>query len=704
MGFDLSLMQPVLKSVFGFDDFRELQKPIVESVMNNNDTLAILKTSGGKSLCFQMPAIYRGGTTLVVSPLISLMKDQVDALVAKGVSAAYVNSSISFEETTARYDALSKGKYSLFYVSPERFKDQAFVNALVRSPVSMFTIDESHCASQWGHDFRPSYANLGNALDAVEGYLRRKVQRVALTATANTKVQADIVKMLGLRTPDLHIQDFDRENLSYAVVMAKKSDRTPEILQALQEHRSDGCTIIYCVTVKEVEKLHQKLSNSGVDCNRYHGRLETEEKNEIQDLFLAGEIKCLIATSAFGMGVDKSDVRLVIHAQMPGSLEAWYQEAGRAGRDGLPAKAILFYHDADKSIHRFFIGQGAPEACKIAPIKDMIRKILFLGPSSLDARLIAMHCTQQLAVIHTVMPDSGIRLVELTRNDVIATITLLKNQGEIEEREGLFALGNWQESNEYIWVDEVKRHNWLKFNAMCSWCETNLCRRWQILRYFDERKPHYYCGNCDNCERRAMAVVQTNLVEKAVRPSTLMAMASALDSISKAHQARWIHILLGTMEVKLLTDAETEVSGRFQWHAVGDLKRWERSLIENGIVDESHKLSEKGVDWINGRVDVPVVKPQSQTSGSKSTAIVPAPLVELRVKILRAWRKSTAYRADLSEMQIMTEPQMHKIAGLELITPETIAKAGFTEKWLANHSSNILKSFEKAERLNDCVH
>lgn len=704
MGFDLSLMKPVLKSVFGFDDFRELQKPIVESVMDDNDTLAILKTSGGKSLCFQMPAIYRGGTTLVVSPLISLMKDQVDALVAKGVSAAYVNSSLSFEETVARYDALAKGKYALFYVSPERFKDQGFVNALVRSPVSMFTIDESHCASQWGHDFRPSYANLGNALDAVEGYLRRRVQRVALTATANSKVQADIVKMLGLRSPDLHVQDFDRENLSYAVVMAKKSDRTPEILQALQEHRSDGCTIIYCVTVKEVEKLYQRLTNAGIDCNRYHGRLETEEKNEIQDQFLSGEIKCLIATSAFGMGVDKSDVRLVIHAQMPGSLEAWYQEAGRAGRDGLPAKAILFYHDADKSIHRFFIGQAAPESYKITPIKDMIRKILFLGPSALDARLIAMHCTQQLAVIHTVMPDSGIRLVELTRNDVIATITLLKNQGEIEERDGLYALGNWQESNEYFWVDEVKRHNWLKFNAMCSWCETNLCRRWQILRYFDERKPHYYCGNCDNCERRAMSVMQTNnIVEKAVRPSTLIAMANALDSISEAHQARWMHILLGTMEVKLLTDAETEVSGRFQWHAVGDLKRWERSLIENGVLDECHKLTDKGVEWVEGRIDVPVAKTPAPAPGSKPAVIVPPPVIEGRVKILRAWRKSTAFRADVSEMQIMTEPQIHKIAGLESITAEAMAQVGFTEKWLANHAKTILKTFEKHERQNDCV-
>ena len=704
MGFDLSLMKPVMKSVFGFDDFRELQKPIVESVMNDNDTLAILKTSGGKSLCYQMPAIFRGGTTLVVSPLISLMKDQVDALIAKGVPAAYVTSGLSLEETRARYDGLGKGEYNLFYVSPERFKDQNFLQALVRSPVSLFAIDEAHCASQWGHNFRPSYANLGNTLDTLEGHLRRKVQRVAFTATANARAQQDIVDMLKLRSPDVHIQDFDRENLSYAVVMAKKSDRTPEIIQALQEHRSDGCTIIYCVTVKEVEKLYQKLNNAGVDCNRYHGRLETEEKNEIQDQFLAGEIKVLIATSAFGMGVDKSDVRLVIHAQMPGSLEAWYQEAGRAGRDGLPAKAILFYHDADKSIHRFFIGQGAPEGYKIAPIKDMIRKILFLGPSSLDARLIAMHCTQQLAVIHTVMPDSGIRLVELTRNDVIATITLLKNQGEIEERDGLFALGNWQESNEYIWVDEVKRHNWLKFNAMCSWCETNLCRRWQILRYFDERKPHYYCGNCDNCERRAMSVVQTNnMVEKAVRPSTLIAMASALDSISEAHQPRWMHILLGTMEVKLLTDAETEVSGRFQWHAVGDLKRWERSLIDNGVLDESHKLTDKGVEWVEGRIDVPVAKPPAPAPGAKPAVIVPPPVIEGRVKILRAWRKSTAFRADVSEMQIMTEPQIHKIASLESVTAEAMAQSGFTEKWLANHAKTILKTFEKHERQNDCV-
>lgn len=695
MDFDISLMRGVLKSTYGFDDFRDLQKPIVQSVMNEHDTLAILKTSGGKSLCYQMPAIYRGGTTLVISPLISLMKDQVDALVSKGVPAAYVNSSLALEEVQQRYTTLGKGGYSLFYVSPERFLDQAFLQALARSPLNMIAIDEAHCASQWGHDFRPAYARLGDYLDTLEGHLKRKVQRVALTATANTRVQADIVKMLRLRSPDLHVQDFDRENLSYAVVMSKKSDRSLEILQTLEEHQGD-CVIIYCVTVKEVERLYERLKGAGVECNRYHGRLDTEEKNQIQEDFINGGIKCLIATSAFGMGVDKADVRLVIHAQMPGSLEAWYQEAGRAGRDGLPAKAMLFYHDADKNIHRFFIGQASPESHRVAPIKEMLGRILQQGPTSLDSRQIAMNCTQQLSVLNAALPEMGIRVMEITRNDVLATITLLKNQGEIEERDGLYALGNWQDSAEYVWVDEVKRHNWLKFNAMCSWCETNLCRRWQILRYFDERKPHYHCGNCDNCQREALSVLQINAQEKAVRASTLIALANALNVISGQHQKQWEHIVLGTLPVTELTEDETQISGRFAWHAVGDLRRWVKSLAENEIIDNERKLTAKGIEWVEGRLEIPIS--QKPKPVEASTPLLPLQVVENRVRLIRRWRKSVAYQEDTLEINLLTEAQIQKIAQLTTLSHDTLSGAGMSKTWLDKHAKNILGIIEKDEK------
>ena len=699
MDFDISLMRDVLKSTFGFDDFRDLQKPIVQSVMNKRDTLAILKTSGGKSLTYQMPAVYRGGTTLVVSPLISLMKDQVDALVGKGVAAAYVNSSLALEDVQQRYSTLSKGGYAMFYVSPERFQDQAFLQALARSPLNMIAIDEAHCASQWGHDFRPAYSRLGEYLDNLEVHLRRPVQRVALTATANSRVQHDIVTMLKLRTPDVHIQDFDRENLTYAVIMAKKSDRSVEILQTLEEHQGD-CSIIYCVTVKEVERLYERLKAAGVDVNRYHGRLETEEKNQIQEEFINGNIKCLIATSAFGMGVDKADVRLVIHAQMPGSLEAWYQEAGRAGRDGKPAKAILFYHDADKNIHRFFIGQASPESYRVEPIKEAIGRILQYGPNSLDSRQIAMNITGQLNVLNSALPEMGVRVMEITRNDVLATITLLKNQGEIEERDGLYAVGNWQESAEYVWVDEVKRHNWLKYNAMCSWCETNLCRRWQILRYFDERKPHYHCGNCDNCQREALSAMQVNTVEKAVRPSTLIALANALNVMSDKHHKQWEHIVLGTLPVSELTEAETQISGRFAWHALGDLRRWVKNLIDNEVIDDQRKLTAKGLEWVEGRLEIPIgQKPQRQDT--PATPVLPMQVIDNRVKVIRRWRKSVAYQEEVPEINLLNEAQIQKIAHLETLNLDALKGAGFLQTWVDQHAKTILTAIEKQERTTE---
>lgn len=696
MSFDLTLMEDKLKSVYGFADFRELQKPIVGSIMDGKPTLAILKTSGGKSLCYQMPAIYRGGTTLVISPLISLMKDQVDGLNAKNIPASFVNSSLSPEEMRERYLKLGRGQYSLFYASPERFQDENFVHALLRSPLNMVAIDEAHCASQWGHDFRPNYAKLGENLDFIETKIGRPIQRVAFTATATARVQEDIIRMLRLKNPDVHIQDFDRENLSYAVVMAKKSDRTEEVLQALEEH-PDDCTIIYCVTVKEVERLFLRLKDAGVDVDRYHGRLEKEEKTRVQDDFINGTTRVLISTSAFGMGVDKADVRLVLHAQMPGSLEAWYQEAGRGGRDGLPAKAILFYHEADKSIHKFFIGASSPDLLKISPIKDMIYKMLANGPAGLDPQRIALNCTNQLAVINAVIPDNGLPVSAISKNDVLATINLLRNQGEIEEFDTMFTLGDWDDHKEYIWVDEVKRHNWLKFNAMCSWCETNLCRRWQILKYFDEKKSHYHCGNCDNCQREALSKARFKVTDKAVRPSTLMAMANALSVIDINDPGRWTHVLIGAYPARELTDRETEISGRFAYHAIGDLRRWRDTLIDNGIIRADHTITEKGSDWISGKLEIPngFTKP---TPPTPVLALDPQLQIN-RIKALRRWRSATAFREDQSEIIIATEAQLKKIAELQSINQDTLMEAGFTKTWVSANSQSLIKAIQKVEEL-----
>lgn len=685
---------PTLMRVFGFEDLRDQQKPIVSSIMANRDVLAILKTSGGKSLCYQLPAVFREGTTLVVSPLISLMKDQVDALNRKGVSAAFVNSSLDAQTVQASYMSLARGQYTLFYVSPERFADPAFAEALAQSPLHTIAIDEAHCASQWGHDFRPNYSRLGQRLDELDSIMGRRLQRLAFTATATARVQEDIIAMLGLQNPDRHIQDFDRENLSYTVLNAKKSSREREVLQMLNEHPGD-VTIIYCVTVKAVERLYQNLKDEGVMVDRYHGRLSPDEKNRVQDEFLEGRIPVLVSTSAFGMGVDKADVRLVIHAQMPGSLEAWYQEAGRAGRDGKPAKAILLYHESDKSIHHFFINASSPPGAKIEPIKDRIGKLLADGPASLNPKALSLTCTRQLAVINAVMPDNGLPIDEITPSDVQATIGLLVNQGEIEDYDGMYALSNWLHDADYSWIDEVKKHNWQKYNAMCSWSETHLCRRWQILRYFDERKSYYQCGNCDNCQAEALSRLKHKPLESTVRPTTLLNLAKALNALGSCKGNRWVHVLLGTIESKELLPHEIEHTGRFTWNAVSDITRWRNNLIACEMMTEDHVLTSKGKSWIDGKVELPAEVLGKPIPSSVAPAF--AYSKEARLKGLKQWRKVTANREDVSTVSLATEAQMLSLSLLDELTPNGLASKGFSAGWIKKHGRAVLACLNKID-------
>ena len=662
--------------------------------MSGKDMLAILKTSGGKSLCFQLPTIHRGTLTLVISPLISLMKDQVDALTKIGISASYANSSLSPQEVGLRYKALASNQYSLFYVAPERFNDPEFVEAISRSNIEMIAIDEAHCASQWGHSFRPSYAEIGKNLELLEARLKRRLQRVAFTATANSRVQSDIVNILDLSNPDIHIQDFDRPNITYSVQQARSSDRTEEIKQALEEH-PDDCTIIYCVTVKEVERIYQALLEKGFPVSRYHGRLEPEEKDQIQEEFISGKIRILVSTSAFGMGVDKSDVRLVIHAQMPDSLEAYSQESGRAGRDGKPSKSILFYHESDKSIHRFFINASNPTSRKIEPIKDRIYTILRYGPEHLDAQRIALICNNHVGLINKVMPGNGLTVEKITRADVMATITLLRNQGELEGLDGVYTIADWKDDADYSWVDEIKKNSWVKFNAMCSWCETRLCRRWQMLRYFDERKPHYRCGTCDNCQREILYKSNNKLLERTVRPSTLMTLAGCIDAISDPEskdKGRWLHVLLGTLSPSLMSPLEVEHAGRFSWNAAGDLKRWREMLEDINVLDADGHITQLGRGWLDGTHKI--TEFQTSRPEMKAEDIVSHSEQNHRLRILRKWRKSTAYREDCSDISILSEAQLRKLAQTKDISIDGLKKLGYTDKWISKFGKDYNKAIE----------
>lgn len=347
-------MNDLLKQYFGYDEFRPGQKEIIQKIIDQENVLGIMPTGSGKSICYQLPSLLLDGLTVVVSPLISLMKDQVDAANQLGIPATFINSSLDGYETARRFQEIDRQQYRLLYIAPERFIMPDFIQAMNRWNVCMIAIDEAHCISQWGHDFRPSYLQMAKQLDQ----LPNQPVIVALTATATIQVAADIKRLL--KIPDgNHIQTgFERENLRFQVVKDQKKEQY--LVEYLKVNKNQS-GIIYAATRKEVDRIYHLLKKFGFSIGRYHGGLKENERTAMQEAFLYDRLQLIVATNAFGMGINKSNVRFVIHYQIPGSLEAYYQEAGRAGRDGLSSEAILLFAPQDIQVQKFFIQQSQRE-------------------------------------------------------------------------------------------------------------------------------------------------------------------------------------------------------------------------------------------------------------------------------------------------------------------------------------------------------
>jgi ATP-dependent DNA helicase RecQ len=332
-------LHTTLKRVFGYDTFRPLQEEIVSAALAGADVFALLPTGGGKSLCFQLPALLRPGLTVVVSPLIALMKDQVDALTATGVSATFLNSTLGEKESRDRLRGLYNGEYRLLYVAPERLMIPSFLERLREWNVALIAIDEAHCISEWGHDFRPEYRQLSRLRGELPG-----VPFMALTATATERVRADILKQLQLRDPRIFVGSFNRANLTYRVV--PKDGPTKQVIAFLRNRRAES-GIIYCQSRKSCEALAERLSEAGFAARPYHAGLPDKDRSENQELFLRDEVRIICATIAFGMGINKPNVRYVLHHDLPKNIEGYYQETGRAGRDGLPSECVLLFSAGD---------------------------------------------------------------------------------------------------------------------------------------------------------------------------------------------------------------------------------------------------------------------------------------------------------------------------------------------------------------------
>ncbi|MCP5538652.1 MAG: ATP-dependent DNA helicase RecQ [Akkermansiaceae bacterium] len=480
-----------LERHFGFGEFLAGQERVVSALLAGRDALVVMPTGGGKSLCYQLPALVMDGVTLVISPLIALMKDQVDGLVRRGVPATMINSTLSPSEQQARIQEMRRGKHKLVYVAPERFRSQAFTNALSQVEIALFAVDEAHCLSQWGHDFRPDYLRLAQALEALD-----HPQTAAFTATATEDVRADILKHLALRDPFVSISGFERPNLSLAVTQISKVREKYDRLEAIVREHKTG--IVYCATRRKVEEVADSLALMGVKVVAYHGGMEDAERERVQNVFLDRGKDVAVATNAFGMGIDRSDVRFVVHFETPGSIEAYYQEAGRAGRDGEPAVCELLFNYADTRTQEFFIDGNNPGYDVICDLYTALRT---LARDRGEVMMSIRDLADTIGVKNDMAVGSAIstlaRAGYLERFDISGERTrgtrLLRPEIEAHQLEV-----------DRVALAEKERRDRAKLEAMIRFAYSEDCRQRWILEYFGEKNAGD-CGSCDVCQASGAA-------------------------------------------------------------------------------------------------------------------------------------------------------------------------------------------------------
>lgn len=641
----------LLETHFGFREFLEGQEEAIQAILSETDVLVVMPTGGGKSLCYQLPAMMLDGITVVVSPLIALMKDQVDGLMEKKIPATFINSSLSEAEMQDRIERMAKGEFRLVYVAPERFKSNRFVETLAPLSISLFAIDEAHCISQWGHDFRPDYLRLKHVVRDLG-----QPPIAALTATATPEVRADIIEQLALgkgerKPPVVFVSGFARHNLTLAVTHVKnKAQKMSRIVKTVRDFKTG---IVYCATRKNVERISAELAAEGIACVSYHGGMSEAQRTKQQDAFMSGDIPVVVATNAFGMGVDRADLRFVMHFDIPGSVEAYYQEAGRAGRDGEPSHCELLFNYADVRTQEFFI-QGANPTVEV--VEDLYRTLLNLcknGPIEMPISEIAGHvvsASNEMAV------GSGLYLLERA-----GFINRVYAQGE---RTYTTHLASPVVPFEELDIDFEKLKTKLdrdlaKLHRIISYADHQQCRHHFILDYFGDTDAATRCNVCDNCLSRSAAGARLPTEDETIVIQKALSCVGRMNG--RFGRGRVMQTLVGSRSKEVLDVGLDRLSTYGLLAAEGSDYVWSLldSLINAGCIAVSTgkyptlSLNPLGMEVVHRRKSVPLVlpertaaKPKREKKTRSKASTSPAdddPTINGHVfEALREWRREKA--------------------------------------------------------------